>query len=113
MFLLKLSISYKATPSNALNVILGIPPLHVVIKSLVFRFNISKLRSDIHIELMDLLKWTFYRNIKGIPSNEKIAILEKDFVCDYVVYTDEAKIDGNAGCSVCIFERNALLTTLL
>ncbi|GBN41351.1 hypothetical protein AVEN_175788-1 [Araneus ventricosus] len=57
---------------------------------------------------MDPLKFDLY-NIKGIPSNEKIVILEKDFACDYVVYTDGSKIDGNVGFSVCIFERNSLL----
>ncbi|GBN10693.1 hypothetical protein AVEN_40763-1 [Araneus ventricosus] len=95
MFLLKLFRSYKTTPINALNVILGIPPLHVVIKSLLTRFNIWKLRSDRHIELMDPSKLDFYRDIKGIPSNENIVILENDFACDYVVYTDGSKIDGN------------------
>ncbi|GBL76038.1 hypothetical protein AVEN_234350-1 [Araneus ventricosus] len=109
MFLLKLSRSYKTTSTNALNVILGIPPLHVVIKSLVTRFKIWKLRSDRHIELMHPLKLDFYRDIKDIPSNEKIVIIEKDFACDYVVYTNGSKIDGNAGFSVCIFERNSLL----
>ncbi|GBM32411.1 hypothetical protein AVEN_239801-1 [Araneus ventricosus] len=109
MFLLKLSRSHKTTPTNALNVILGIPPLHAVIKSLVNRFNIWKLRSDLHIELMDPLKLDCYRAIKGNPSNEKIVILEKDFICDYVVYTDGSKIDGNVGFSVCIFERDSLL----
>ncbi|GBM96871.1 hypothetical protein AVEN_156097-1 [Araneus ventricosus] len=100
-----MSRSYKTTSTSTLNVILGIPPLHVVIGSLVTGFNIWKLRSDRHIELMDPLKLDFYRDIKGIPSNEKIVILEKDFVCDYVVYTDGSKIDGNVGFSVCISER--------
>ncbi|GBL80187.1 hypothetical protein AVEN_29163-1 [Araneus ventricosus] len=106
---LKLSRYYKTTPTNALNVILGIPPLHVIIKSLVTRFNIWKLRLHRHIGLTDPLKLDFYRDIKDIPSNEKNVILEKDFVCDYVVYTDGSTIDGNVGFSVCIFERNSLL----
>ncbi|GBL83161.1 hypothetical protein AVEN_165368-1 [Araneus ventricosus] len=69
MLLLKLSRSYKTTPTNALNVILGIPPLHVVIKPLVTRFNIWKLSSDKHIELTDPSKLDFYRDINDIPSN--------------------------------------------
>ncbi|GBN06527.1 hypothetical protein AVEN_201978-1 [Araneus ventricosus] len=81
----------------------------MVIKSLATRFNIWKLISDKHIELMDPLKLDFFRDIKGSHSNEKIVILEKHFVCDYVVYTDGSKIDGNVGFSVCIFERNSLL----
>ncbi|GBN43081.1 hypothetical protein AVEN_259971-1 [Araneus ventricosus] len=112
MFLLKLSRSNKTTPTNALNVIIGIPPLHVVIKSLVTRFNIWKLRSDRHIELTDPIKLDFYRDIKGISSNGKIVTFEKDFACDYVVYIDVSKIDGNVGFSVCIFERNSLLPVL-
>ncbi|GBL78548.1 hypothetical protein AVEN_62167-1 [Araneus ventricosus] len=104
--LLKISKSYRTCPTNALNVFLGIPPLHVVAKGLYVKFQIWKLRKNgfVFIDINNLDK---YIEINNIELKYKILDFPTTVVdCDFEVYTDGSGIDGNIGASVCIFKDN-------
>ncbi|GBM07150.1 hypothetical protein AVEN_15407-1 [Araneus ventricosus] len=106
-FSLKLSRVYKTTPTNSLNILLGIPALLLVTKSLFIRFNIWKL--DKFRGQNDPISLDFYRDINSISSDRKIIICADFTDYDYEVYNDESRIGDNVGFLVCIFERNLLL----
>ncbi|GBN17301.1 hypothetical protein AVEN_131248-1 [Araneus ventricosus] len=104
--LLKISKSYRTCPTNALNVFLGIPPLHVVAKGLYVKFQIWKLRKN-GFDFIDINNLDNYIEINNIDFKYKILDFPSTVVNFYFeVYTDGSGIDGNIGASVCVFKNN-------
>ncbi|GBN22473.1 Putative protein in type-1 retrotransposable element R1DM [Araneus ventricosus] len=88
--LIKISKSFRTCPTDALNVFLGLPPLHVVANGFFIKFKIWNARSGdfdfINADNLDL----------------KFRIIEfPDIIsdADFNVYTDGSGIDGNVGAS--------------
>ncbi|GBN68058.1 hypothetical protein AVEN_100098-1 [Araneus ventricosus] len=107
--LLKISKSYRTCPTNALNVFLGIPPLHVVANGLYIKFQIWNLRMN-GFDFIDINNLDKYIEINNTELKYRIL----DFPTtidnsDFEVYADGSGIDGNIGASVCIFNNNNLV----
>ncbi|GBM31704.1 hypothetical protein AVEN_45628-1 [Araneus ventricosus] len=88
IFLLKFSRSFRTTPTNSRNVILGIPPLYIAAKSQFLKFQIWNLRSKNYLDICDPDLLDEYRDIKFIDSKSKILDLSSPIEEDFVVYTD-------------------------
>ncbi|GBN91257.1 hypothetical protein AVEN_102284-1, partial [Araneus ventricosus] len=109
--LLKISKSYRTCPTNALNVFLGIPPLHVVAKGLFIKFQIWKLRNN-SFNFIDIDNLDKFIEINNIELKYKILEFPLSIEnTDFEVYTDGSGIDGNIGASVCIFNNNICTNT--
>ncbi|GBO28272.1 hypothetical protein AVEN_152749-1, partial [Araneus ventricosus] len=109
--LLKISKSYRTCPTNALNVFLGIPPLHVVAKGLFIKFQIWKLRNN-SFNFIDIDNLDKFIEIDNIELKHKILEFPSTIEnSDFEVYTDGSGIDGNIGASVCIFDNNSCINT--
>ncbi|GBM93884.1 hypothetical protein AVEN_12862-1 [Araneus ventricosus] len=108
ILLLKFSRPFRATPTNALNVILGIPPLHFVSRSQFLKFQIWNLRSKNYLDICDPDLLDEYRNIKIIDSRNKNLDLSSPVEEDFVVHTDGSRVGDNVGFSVCIFDNGFL-----
>ncbi|GBN97542.1 hypothetical protein AVEN_109803-1 [Araneus ventricosus] len=109
--LLKISKSYRTCPTNALNVFLGIPPLHVVAKGLFMKFQIWKLRSN-GFDFIDIDNLDKFIEINNIELKYKILEFPSTIEnSDFEVYTDGSGIDGNIGASVCIFNNDICINT--
>ncbi|GBN27402.1 hypothetical protein AVEN_138331-1, partial [Araneus ventricosus] len=107
IFLLKFSRSFTATPTNALNVILGIPRLHIAASSQVLKFQIWNLRYKNYIDICDPNLLDEYRDIKFIDSRKSLD-LSSPVEEDFVVYTDGFRVGDNLGFSFCIFDNGFL-----
>ncbi|GBN69564.1 hypothetical protein AVEN_44601-1 [Araneus ventricosus] len=106
--LLKISKGYRTCPTDALNVILGFPPLHVVANGLFIKFQIWNKRSNDY-DFIDTNNLDFYIKINNLNLNQKV-IEFPELICDadYDIYTDSSGTDGSIAASVCIFNKNLL-----
>ncbi|GBM11335.1 hypothetical protein AVEN_13571-1 [Araneus ventricosus] len=103
VFLIKLLRPYRTTATQALNVLSGIPPLHITAKMEYLRFQIWTCRSRGLDGVIDLFKLDKFEKLSEIPLNTRVLEL-RDKVQDshFEVYTDGSKVDGGVGFSVCI-----------
>ncbi|GBM42982.1 Putative protein in type-1 retrotransposable element R1DM, partial [Araneus ventricosus] len=103
VFLIKLLRPYRTTATQALNVLSGIPPLHITAKMEYLRFQIWTCRSRALDGDIDLFKLDKFEKLSEIALNIRVLEL-RDKVHDshFEVYTDGSKIDGGVGLSVCI-----------
>ncbi|GBN39946.1 hypothetical protein AVEN_21779-1 [Araneus ventricosus] len=109
--LVKISKSFRTCPTNALNVFLGLPPLHVVANSLFIKFKIWNARCDDY-NFMNTNNLDFYIKVNNLDLNLRL-IEFPTYIPDayFDVYTDGSGIDGNIGASVCIFKNNILVNS--
>ncbi|GBM30820.1 hypothetical protein AVEN_52613-1 [Araneus ventricosus] len=109
--LLKIAKAYRTCPTNALNVFLGIPLLHVVANGLYVKFQIWFKRNNSY----DFIKAHSIDHFIKISSiNLKYRVIEFPVSvenADYDVYTDG--IDGNVGAAVCVFKDNVLVNSFM
>ncbi|GBM68207.1 hypothetical protein AVEN_22022-1 [Araneus ventricosus] len=103
VFLIKLLRPYRTTATEALNVLSGVPPLHVAAKMEYLRFQIWACRSRGLDVVIDLFKKDKFEKLSQIPLNTRVLEL-RDEVQDshFEVYTDGSEIDSDVGLSVCI-----------
>ncbi|GBM78301.1 hypothetical protein AVEN_139720-1 [Araneus ventricosus] len=96
--LLKIAKAYRTCPTNALNVILGIPPLHVVANALFIKFQIWFKRNNSY-DFIDISDFDYFIKINNINLNSiEFPVSVKN--SDFDVYTDGFGIDGNVGAAV-------------
>ncbi|GBN02977.1 Putative protein in type-1 retrotransposable element R1DM, partial [Araneus ventricosus] len=106
VFLIKLLRPCRTTATQALNVLSGIPPLHITAKMEYLRFHqIWTCRSRGLDGVIDLFKLDKFEKQSEIPLNTRVLEL-RDKVQDihFEVYTDGSKVDGAVGFSVCILQ---------
>ncbi|GBL87011.1 Putative protein in type-1 retrotransposable element R1DM [Araneus ventricosus] len=109
--LIKISKSFRTCPTDALNVFLGLPPLHVVANSLFIKFKIWHARCN-DFDFINTNNLDFYIKINNLDLNHRVIEFPNCIPnADFDVYTDGSGIDGNIGASVCIFKNNARINS--
>ncbi|GBM59000.1 Putative protein in type-1 retrotransposable element R1DM [Araneus ventricosus] len=107
VFLLKFTRGYRTTSTNVLNVLSGIPPLHITAEAEYKIFQIWVRHSNRFNNITDSVPLDRNINIKNIPSNIKyISPPEQLSNPDYEVYTDGSRMDEGVGLAVCTFKNN-------
>ncbi|GBM82434.1 hypothetical protein AVEN_229477-1 [Araneus ventricosus] len=97
--LVKISKSFRTCPTNALNVFLGLPPLHVVANSLFIKFKICYARSN-NYDFINTNNLDFYIKVNSLDLNLRLIEFPNYILdADFDVYTDGSGIDGNIGAS--------------
>ncbi|GFT27549.1 putative 115 kDa protein in type-1 retrotransposable element R1DM [Trichonephila clavipes] len=104
IYLLKITKAYKTSPTDALNILSGIPPIHIVIRSLYFKFQLWSNRNDLLPGLIPATKLDSFISLHQIlPDFLSFPINTFEGQSEWEVYTDGSKIDSNVGFAVCIF----------
>ncbi|GBO08685.1 hypothetical protein AVEN_125738-1 [Araneus ventricosus] len=103
VFLIKLLRTYRTTTTQAVNVLSGIPPLHITIKMEYLRLKIWTCRSRRLDGVIHLFKLDKFEKLSEIPLNTRVLEL-RDKVQDsnFEVHTVGSKVDGGVRFSVCI-----------
>ncbi|GBN58384.1 Putative protein in type-1 retrotransposable element R1DM [Araneus ventricosus] len=107
IFLLKLTRGYRTTSTNVLNVLTGLPPLHITAESEYIKFQVWVRRSNQYNNIIDNVQLDSNILIKNIPSEVKYIApppLIPDAVCE--VYTDGSRMEEKTGFAVCILQNN-------
>ncbi|GBM06895.1 hypothetical protein AVEN_147835-1 [Araneus ventricosus] len=107
IFLLKITRAYRTTPTNGLNVILGIRPLHISDRAMVEKFDLWVLRLEGHQHILNVDSLDFNRETRD--NQTFLDLAKEDFQADFEIYTDRSRVDDNIGFSVCVFKNNDLL----
>ncbi|GBM24532.1 Retrovirus-related Pol polyprotein from type-1 retrotransposable element R1, partial [Araneus ventricosus] len=107
IFLLKLTRGYRTTSTNVLNVLTGLPPLHIIAEAEYIKFQIWMRRSFKYNNIIDNVELDTNILTKNIPSIEKF-ISPKPHIQnpDFEVYTDGSRIEDQTGFAVCILQGN-------
>ncbi|GBM40911.1 hypothetical protein AVEN_234045-1 [Araneus ventricosus] len=89
-------IDHRTFPTNALNVFLGLPPLHVVANSLFIKFKIWYASCDDY-DFINTNNLDFYIKVNNLDLNLRLIELPNYISdADFDVYTDGSGIDGHA-----------------
>ncbi|GBN58416.1 hypothetical protein AVEN_758-1, partial [Araneus ventricosus] len=114
IFLIKFSRGYRTTSTNVLNVLTGIPPLHITAEAEFKKFQIWMGRPDEHNNIIDSVALDTYVNIKNIASDIKfLSFPEQITNADFEVYTDGSRMEDETGFSVCTFQNNQNMDNFL
>ncbi|GFX81569.1 uncharacterized protein TNCV_4179101 [Trichonephila clavipes] len=106
IYLLKITKAYKTSPTDALNILSGIPPIHIVIRSLYFKFQLWNNRNDLLPGLIPATKLDSFISLHQIlPDFLSFPINTFEGPSEWKVYTDGSKIDSNDGFAVLFFNR--------
>ncbi|GBN76924.1 Putative protein in type-1 retrotransposable element R1DM, partial [Araneus ventricosus] len=105
IFLLKFTRAFRTSSTNVLNVLTGIPPLHIVVKAEFIKFRIWTNRSNEYNTIFDINLLDKYVPFKNIPSRQKLINLDSKIPnADYEIYTDGSRIENETGFAVCILK---------
>ncbi|GBO27566.1 hypothetical protein AVEN_175428-1 [Araneus ventricosus] len=105
IFLLKFARAFRTSSTNVLNVLTGIPPLHIVAKAEFIKFRIWVNRSYEYNTIFDINLLDKYVPFKQIPSRQKLINLDSKISnADYEIYTDGSRIENETGFAVCILK---------
>ncbi|GBL75115.1 hypothetical protein AVEN_38565-1 [Araneus ventricosus] len=105
IFLLKFTRAFRTSSTNVLNVLTGIPPLHIVAKAEFIKFRIWVNRSNEYNTIFDINLLDKYVPLKNIPSRQKLINLDSKISnADYEIYTDGSRIENETGFAVCILK---------
>ncbi|GBM16032.1 hypothetical protein AVEN_108616-1 [Araneus ventricosus] len=114
VFLLRFTRAYKTTSTNVLNVLTGIPPLHITAKAEFCKFQIWVRRSPSYNHIINNIPLDYNINIRNIPSEQKSIVLPSTIQeADFEVYTDGSRIDNETGLAVCTFQQNDNVSNFL
>ncbi|GBN99645.1 hypothetical protein AVEN_179949-1 [Araneus ventricosus] len=95
---LKFARGYRTTSTNVLNVLTGIPPLHITAKAEFLKFQIWVRRSSDYNDIINNVQLDHNILIKNIPSDMKFVSLPEHLPdATYDVYTDESRINEETG----------------
>ncbi|GBM22124.1 hypothetical protein AVEN_266483-1 [Araneus ventricosus] len=98
---------YRTTSTNVLNVLTGIPPLHISAEAEYIKFQIWVRRSNQFNHIIDSVQLDHNILIKNIPSALKfISPATQLDKTDFEVYTDGSRIENETGFAVCSFRDN-------
>ncbi|GBN36323.1 hypothetical protein AVEN_246206-1 [Araneus ventricosus] len=101
VFPLRFTRAYKTTSTNVLNVLTGIPPLHITAKAEFCKFQIWVRRSPSYNHIINNIPLDYNINIRNIPSEQKSIVLPSTIQeTDFEVYTDGSRIDNETGLAV-------------
>ncbi|GFS61554.1 putative 115 kDa protein in type-1 retrotransposable element R1DM [Trichonephila clavipes] len=101
IYLLKIIKAYKTSPTDALNILSGIPPIHIVIRSLYFKFQLWNNRNDLLPCLIPATKLDSFISLHQVlPDFLSFPINTFEGPSEWEVYTDGSKIDSNVGFAV-------------
>ncbi|GFS99035.1 putative 115 kDa protein in type-1 retrotransposable element R1DM [Trichonephila clavipes] len=96
--LLKITKAYKISPIDDLNILSGIPPIHIVIRSLYFKFQLWNNRNDLLPGLIPDTKLDSFISLHQVlPDFLSFPINTFEGPSEWEVYTDGSKIDSNVG----------------
>ncbi|GBM37415.1 hypothetical protein AVEN_221557-1 [Araneus ventricosus] len=105
IFLLKFTRAFRTSSTNVLNVLTGIPPLHIVAKAEFIKFRIWVNRSNEFNTIFDINLLDKYVPFKNILSRQKLINLDSKISnADYEIYTDGSRIENETGFAVCILK---------
>ncbi|GBM12899.1 hypothetical protein AVEN_114973-1 [Araneus ventricosus] len=105
VFLLKFSRAYRTTSTQVLNVLIGIPPLHLTAKAEFQKFQARACRSTELGRLLDINNLDCYIKLTDVHIELRtLDIIPKVLNKRYEVYTDGSKIGDDTGFSVCILK---------
>ncbi|GBM37883.1 hypothetical protein AVEN_193398-1 [Araneus ventricosus] len=105
IFLLKCTRALRTSSTNVLNVLTGIPPLHIVAKAKFIKFRIWVNQSNEHNTIVDVNLLDKYKPFKNIPSRQRLINLDNNIPnADYEMYMDESRIENETGFNVCILK---------
>ncbi|GBN41242.1 Putative protein in type-1 retrotransposable element R1DM [Araneus ventricosus] len=114
VFLIKFTRGYRTTSTNVLNVLTGIPPLHITAEAEFKKFQIWVMRSDKYNEIIDAVELDYNINIKTLQSDHKfIAPPENIGNPDFEVYTDGSRMEEKTGLAVCTFKNEQNIDNFL
>ncbi|GBN98468.1 hypothetical protein AVEN_273686-1 [Araneus ventricosus] len=114
VFLLKFTRGYRTTSTNVLNVLSGIPPLHITAEAEFKKFQIWVRRSNHFNNIIDSVPLDYNINIKNIDSDIKlISPPEQLLNPDFEVYTDGSRMEDGVGLAVCTFQNNQNMDNFL
>ncbi|GBO33982.1 Putative protein in type-1 retrotransposable element R1DM [Araneus ventricosus] len=114
VFLIKFTRGYRTTSTNVLNVLTGIPPLHITAEAEFKKFQIWVMRSDKYNDITDSVTLDHNMNIKNLKSDVKyIAPPENLSNPDFEVYTDGSRMEDKTGLAVCTFKNDLNINNFL
>ncbi|GBN29614.1 Putative protein in type-1 retrotransposable element R1DM [Araneus ventricosus] len=114
IFLLKLTRGYRTTSTNVLNVLTGLPPLHIIAEAEYIKFQIWMRRSSKYNNIIDNVELDTNILTKNIPSIEKFVSPPSEIQSpNYEVYTDGSRIEDQTGFAVCILQDNINIVNFL
>ncbi|GBN40333.1 Putative protein in type-1 retrotransposable element R1DM [Araneus ventricosus] len=107
IFLLKLTRGYRTTSTNVLNILTGLPPLHITAQAEYIKFQIWVRRSAQYNHIIDNVQLDSNILIKNIPSAQKFVSPSTHLQeADFEVYTDGSRMEDQTGFAVCILQNN-------
>ncbi|GBN02089.1 hypothetical protein AVEN_73291-1 [Araneus ventricosus] len=105
VFLLKFTGAYRTTSKQALNVLTGIPPLHLTARAEFFKFQTWVCRWEVHDKFLCLGGLDCFVKLSEILLETRVLNIESQVQGSrFEVYTDGSKSDSEAGFAVCILE---------
>ncbi|GBM32348.1 hypothetical protein AVEN_10680-1 [Araneus ventricosus] len=102
---MKFTRAFCTSSTNVLNLLTGIPPLHIVTKAEFIKFRIWVNRSNEYNTIVDINLLDKYMPFKNIPSRQRLINLDSNIPnANYEIYTDGSRIENETGFSVCILK---------
>ncbi|GBO14456.1 hypothetical protein AVEN_255569-1 [Araneus ventricosus] len=93
ILLLRITKAYRTISTNVLNILTGIPPLHITAKAEFHKFQIWVRHSIVYSNIIDNVQLDNNIKIRNIPSEQKIIQLPNSIQNpDFEVYTDVSRI---------------------
>ncbi|GBM29114.1 hypothetical protein AVEN_274740-1 [Araneus ventricosus] len=106
VFLLKFFRAYRTTYTQVLNVLTGIPPLHLTARTELQEYQSWACRSAELGRWLDINNFDYYIKLIGVPIQiSTLDITPKVSNNQYDVCTDGSRIGDDTGFSECILKK--------